>query len=66
MSSVHFESEPEERILPKLDAILPEDASEAIVSMDMVEAVLVVCLCLTILSCFYTRICLRGKDKKTQ
>ena len=66
MSSVHFESEPEERILPKLDALLPEDASEAIVSMDMVETVLVVCLCLTILSCFLQRICLHGKDKKNQ
>ena len=66
MSSVHFESEPEERILPKLDAILPEEASEAIVSMDMVETVLVVCLCLTILACFYNRICRRGREKKLQ
>jgi len=64
MSSVQFETVGEERILPKLEGLLPEEATEAFVSMDTVEIVLLFCLCVTILGCFYGRICRREGNRQ--
>ena len=66
MSSVQFTLEDEESILPKLDAINLGVETPNLEGTDTIETILLVLLCLTLLSCFFKRICAQPKEKKRE
>ena len=66
MSSVQFTLEEEERLLPKLEAIKLGVEAPNLEGMDTIETFLLVLLCLTLLSCFFKRICAQPEEKKRE
>jgi len=66
MSSVQFSLEEEESLLPKLEALHLGVEAPTLGETDTIEMLLLFLLCLTLLGCFFRRICTEREGKKRE